>query len=98
MCITQFSYQDEITILKAIQCTDKDHVPDYLQCRDKGYMYIPFIRNVDKCVSEYANESSLKKHGSSLVEMATDNIIRKNSDLEAQFISSLRHLSRLQPK
>ena len=62
--------KDEITILKAIQCTDKHHVPDYLQYRDRGYMYfpaaryIPFIRNVDTCVLDYANESSFTQHDS----------------------------------
>lgn len=55
-----------------------DHVPDYLQYRDMGYMYfpaaryIPFIKSVDKCTLEYANESSLKEHGSRLVEVATE--------------------------
>ena len=89
--------RDEITILKAIQCTTKDHVPDYLQYRDMGYMYfpaacyIPFIKNVDKCVSEYANESSLKQHGSRLVEVATENL-RNNNDLETQFISVLKDI------
>ena len=71
--------KDEITILKAIQCTVKHHIPDYLQYRDMGYMYfpaaryIPFIKNVDKCVLEYANELCLKQHGSRLVEVATEN-------------------------
>ena len=57
------SVRDEITILKAIQCTDKDHAPDYFQYRDMGYMYfpaaryIPFIKNVDKFVLECASES-----------------------------------------
>ena len=82
----------EIAILKTIQCSDKQHVPPYLQYRDKGFMYfpavryIPFIRNVDKCVLQYANEASLKKLGSRLVEVATANL-RQNSSLEEQFNS-----------
>ena len=91
------SVKDEITILKAIQCTDKHHVPDYLQYRDMGYMYfpaaryIPFIKNVDKCVLEYANESSFKQHGSRLVEVATEKL-RQNGDLETQFISLFKEI------
>ena len=91
------SVKVEITILKAIQCTDKDHVPDYLRYRDMGYMYfpaaryIPFIKSVDKCTLEYANESLLKEHGSRLVEVATEKL-RQNSDLEKQFISLLKEI------
>ena len=40
-------------------------------------------------MSEYANESSLKQHGSRLVEVATENL-RQNGDLETQFISLLK--------
>ena len=89
--------KDELTILKAIQCTDKHHVPDYLQYSDMGHMYflaaryIPFIKNVDKCVLEYANDSSIKQHGSRLVEVATEKL-RQNGDLETQFISSLKEI------
>ena len=89
------SVKFEITVLKAIQCTDKHHIPQYLQYRDMGYMYfpaprfIPFIKNVDKCVLEYANESSFKQYGSRLVEVATEKL-RQNDDLETQFISLLK--------
>ena len=62
------SIMEEIKVLKNIQCPDKSHVPDYLQYRDNGYMYfpkkcfIPFIRAVDKCVCNFANEQELKKN------------------------------------
>lgn len=85
----------EIAILKAIQCFEKQHVPLYLLYRDKGYMYFPaacyilFIRNVDRCVLQYANEASLKQFGSKLVEVATTNL-RQNSNLEVQFNSILQ--------
>ena len=89
------SVKFEITILKAIQCTDKQHIPEYLQYRDMGYMYfpaarfIPFIKNVDQCVLEYANESSIKQYGARIVEVATEKL-RQNDNLEIQFISLLK--------
>ena len=52
--------------------------------------YIPFIKNVDKCVLEYANESCLKQYGSRL-EVTTENL-RQNSDIETQFISLLKEI------
>ena len=85
----------EITILKSIQCSDKQHVPLYLLYRDKGYMYfpaacyIPFIRSVDKCVLQYANETSFKDLGDSLVEVATKNL-QQNGELEVQFNSIIQ--------
>ena len=63
----------EITILKAIQTTDKTHIYEYLQYRDKGHMYfpaawfIPFIRHVDLCVLEHVNAPSLQQHGPKLL-------------------------------
>ncbi len=66
----------EIDLLRHLTCTDKSHVPEYLQNRDKGNMhfpkecFIPFFKAVDQCVCEYVNEDSLKKYGSKLVEIA----------------------------
>ena len=89
--------KEEISILKAINCTDKDHVPEYLQYRDMGYMYfpavryIPFIEHVDQCVLEHTNEKSLQEHGSSLVGVVTAHL-RQNKDLEKEFITLLTEL------
>lgn len=47
------SIQLQVAILKSLQCTDKQHIPDNLQFRDMGYMYftdsccIPFLKEVD---------------------------------------------------
>ena len=80
----------EIKVLKSIECSDKSHIPEYLQYRDKGYMYfpkmcfIPFIRDVDKCVCELANEEAMKKYGSKLVEVITQQV-RSNEELKGHF-------------
>ena len=85
----------EITVLKAIQCSDKSQIPEYLKYRDMGHTYfpasrfIPFIKKVDQCVLEYPNCSSYKKHGSRLVEEATENLWQ-NKDLETQFVILLK--------
>ena len=89
------SVKSEIAILKAVQSSDKQQLPHYLQYRDMGYMYfpascyIPFIRNVDKFVLKYANESSLQQHGPRLVEVVSENL-RQRCDLEEQFNSVLK--------
>ena len=87
----------EITILKAIQATDKHHIPDYLQYRDKGYMYfpaarfIPFIQHVDTCVKEHANAQSLQVHGSKLVAVTTEKLYQKSA-LKAEFITVIQEV------
>ena len=84
----------EISVLKAIQATDKQHLPKYLEYRDKGHMYfpaeqfIPFIEHVDTYVREHANALSLQKHGKNLVAVTTKNL-QENSALEAEFNSLL---------
>ena len=93
----QEKIKNEIAILKAMQCYDKQHIPHYLQHRDKGFMYfpapcfIPFIRNVDKCVLEFATESSLAQYGSKVVEVATENL-KRNNDLEMDFNTILKEV------
>ena len=53
--------------IKILECTEKSHIPEYLQYRDRGHVYfpkrcfIPFIRAVDKCVCNFANEESGKQ-------------------------------------
>ena len=87
----------EIKILKTIQAVDKQHVPDYLQYRDKGYMYfpaarfIPFIQHVDTCVKEHANPQALQVHGSKLVAVATEKLNQKSA-LKAEFITVIEEV------
>lgn len=81
------SVNREITILKATQCLDKTHIPSELQYRDRGFTYFPaeefvgFLRQVDTCVMENANERALERYGSKLVEITTQQL-RANRDLE----------------
>ena len=55
----------EIEVLKCIQCTDKSYIPEELKYHDRGYMYFPskellsLLRGLDGCVMENANESTL---------------------------------------
>ena len=87
----------EITILKAIQATDKHHIPDYLLYRDKGYMYFPaaqfilFIQHVDTCVKEHATAQSLQVHGSKLVAVTTEKLYQKSA-LKAEFITVIQEV------
>lgn len=84
------SVNREITILRGIKCTDKSHIPLELQYRDRGYMYfptqdfIPFLREVDACITENANEKALERYGAKLVEITTQQLIA-NHELEDKF-------------
>lgn len=84
----------EIQVLKNIQCIDKSHVPEYLQYRDRGYMYfpkmcfIPYFKAVDQCVLKLTNEEEFKKHGSKLVEVVTQQV-HSNQELQEKFRSEL---------
>ncbi len=70
------SVDREIQLLKCIQCDDKTHIPEELKYRDRGHMYFPskeilcFLKHVDACVMENANEASFKKYGSEMIEVA----------------------------
>lgn len=94
-CGKQKKIKNEIAILKAMQCSEKQHIPLYLQHRDKGFKYFPttcfisFIRNVDKCV--FATESSLAQYSSRVVKVATENL-KRNSDLEVDFNTILKEV------
>ena len=65
----------EITLLQSINSKRKSHIPEYLQYRDRGYMYfptecfLPFLRAVDTCVRKYANPACYQCHGSHIVEV-----------------------------
>ena len=68
--------EQEIQVLKCIQCTDKSHISEKLKYRDRGYIYFPskeflsFLRGVDTCVMENANESTFKKYGPEMIDVA----------------------------
>ena len=55
----------------------ESHIPNYLQYRDRGFMYSPseqflkFLRAVDRNVRQYANPDCFQHHGSQLVEVCT---------------------------
>ena len=69
------SNSQEITILQTINSKDKDDMPAYLQYRDKGYMYspkavfVPFFRDIDKCVREIVNEKGFEEHKDDIVKI-----------------------------
>lgn len=66
----------ELTVLDWIRMTDKNVLPESLKYKDEGGMYfphpsfVPFIRAVDECVREHANETSFKRYGSKLVQVS----------------------------
>ena len=70
----------EIRVLKCIQCTDKGHIPEELKYRDRGHMYFPskdfltFLRGLDGCVMANANESTLRKYGPDMIDVAVKQI------------------------
>ena len=65
----------EISLLQAINTKDKSQIPDYLQYRDRGFMYfphkvfIPFLKKVDHNVKKVTNLSSFNEHGDNLVKV-----------------------------
>lgn len=72
---SKITIQAQIKVLQTIVCTNKSDIPEYLQYRDKGHMYFPkqsfisFIKSVDKCILQHANETSFQQHGTNLVAM-----------------------------
>lgn len=73
----------EITVLKAMQCTDKSVVPASLQYRDNGFMYfphpdfIPFTKAVDEQVRHLANTNGMQMHGKNLIQVTTESVFNK---------------------
>ena len=67
---------EEISILQAINTKDKSSMPNYLKYRDRGYMYtphstfIPFLRDVDKCVQEVVNPTGFQNHADEIVKVS----------------------------
>ena len=84
----------EITVIKAMQCTDKSVVPASLQYRDRGFMYfpkqefIPFIRAVDQCVCQVANKDEMQKVGKNLIEVATEKV-KNDSELKKIYTETI---------
>ena len=67
----------EISLLQSINSKGKSHIPNYLQYRDRGFMYfpseqfLPFLQAVDRNVRQYTNSDCFQRHGSQLVEVCT---------------------------
>ena len=86
------SIEQEILVLKCMQCADKSHIPEELKYRDRGCMYFPseeflsFLRGLDRCIMENANESSFKKYGPELVEVAVKQV-EATQEFQQQFKS-----------
>jgi hypothetical protein len=87
---SKLAINQEIQVLKCIQCVKKDHIPRELQYRDNGHMYfpavefLPFLRALDCGVMENANSVCFKKYGSHLIEVAVMQL-QANQDLIKQF-------------
>ena len=65
----------EITILQAMNIKDKSVLPQYLQYRDRGFMYfpdvsfIPFLRTVDEIVKKCVNMNTLEQDGIDVIKV-----------------------------
>ena len=72
---TRNSLSLEICLLQAMKMKDKSSIPEYLQFRDKGYMYfpesslIPFFRKFDGVLKQVVNDDGFRKHGDSLIKV-----------------------------
>ena len=81
------SVSQQITILQRLNSYTKEHIPEYLQYRDNGYMYfpceemLPFLISADLKTKELTNDQSFQQHGSNLIHVASDNIEKDNWDL-----------------
>lgn len=66
----------EISILQAVNSKDKTNIPDYLNYRDRGYMYFPdqvficFLRDLDSTVKEIVNADGLQKERDNLIKVS----------------------------
>ena len=82
--------EKEIKVLKCIQCTDKSHIPEELKYRDRGHMYFPsveflsFLRGLDTCVLENANESTFRKYGPEMIDVAVKQM-EASQEFQKQF-------------
>ena len=73
----------QISIIESMNTKEKMDMPEYLQYRDRGYMYSPhlkfilFFRKVDNCVKEIVNDAGFKKYGEDLIKV--NNISNKGT-------------------
>ena len=80
----------ELQVLQWIRRVDKSTLPASLAYRDRGGMYfpdeafLPFIKSIDECVRENANEECFKRYGKNLVRVITEQI-QQNQLLLQQF-------------
>ena len=85
----------EISVLKAMQCSNKNNIPPSLQYRDNGFMYfpdedlIPFIKAVDDKVKRFANNKGVQEHAGNIVQVTTDNV-KADMSLKRKFEEFLR--------
>ena len=69
---------------------DKSTLPSTLAYRDRGGMYfpdevfLPFIRSLDECVRENANEESFTRYGKNLVKITIEQV-KQNQVLFTKF-------------
>lgn len=69
------SISEQISIVQSMNTKEKLDMPEYLQYRDRGFMYsphlrfIPFFRNVDTCVKEVVNDDKFKQYGEDLIKV-----------------------------
>ena len=80
----------EIQVLGWIRRVDKSTLPASLAYRDQGGMYfpdddfLPFIRNLDECVRESANEDAFQRYGKNLVKVVSEQV-QHNQHLFEEF-------------
>jgi len=62
-------------LLQATKIKDKSSIPEYLQFRDKGYIYfpksslIPFFCKFDGVLNEVGNDDGFHKHGDNFIKV-----------------------------
>ena len=80
----------ELQVLECMRRVDKSTILPTLAYKDRGGMYfpdkafLPFIKSLDDCVRENANEESFTRYGKNLVKIATEQI-QQNQVLFKQF-------------
>ena len=78
----------ELQVLQWMRMVDKSNLPSSLAYRDQGGMYFPdlalllFIRSVDTCVREIANDTGFKRYRKNLVTVVTQQVQQNQLLLE----------------
>ena len=66
----------EISLLQAVNSKNKTNISDYLNYRDRGYMYFPdqvficFLRDLDSTIKEIVNVDGLQQEGDNLIKVS----------------------------